>query len=665
MRSGGKAVVVLSSVRGDDPLGEALLLLVQGCPQGAVEEITISASGDPVSLTQLWTKVSNAAQVVIQEPDSELRPEHISAVAAARACDVPLLLLSPAGQAVSRLARLADVAPSDVVTYPARRDDAPAWRALRAQLEQKSYELGDTCLRVDRVQYLEPITSHLSSAAATLDRASPDEETARLIARIFDEHNGSIRLENHVDMLQFDFPAGLYPELIAHLTSMFKTVRTIADPIAEELPWRDPVGSRSLSMVTERTFVLDEQHAKQFGLEGALSQLYLALQAGGQVSVAGLTSDLRAELVDGSPGNRRLKGLNRFYAGTNIVGGYADETGERIRMLAYRDADRINGPYARDLQVLTRVEEKKRDVPPEARTDPTTLASWIYSNAFVPPQLDSIYDYLKSAYADAYDANIVRVTPSYFHLLDRLAAEAQRALVTLYAPYSGRDMRDIRLLELGIGTGALTGRVIRMCGEFMAQMRAGPEHAERPFVEMDGWDANARMVQIASMRLASARQPNDGYLQPNLRVFKYEPDSYSTTSERYGLVLGSLIAHYWVDFLPDQHVARPSGLTRFCEFLTSLRDKLVAPGGLALFLDAFFDADHRDEERNAWANYVSRQLGSPQLADTYLKRNPWQFYAPSTDVVEAAATQLGFRVWWRQPLPELPFRVLVLASPNG
>ena len=241
--------------------------------------------------------------------------------------------------------------------------------------------------------------------------------------------------------------------------------------------------------------------------------------------------------------------------------------------------------------MLAKLEQERKLVPPDRGHDLTALASWVYSHVLLPEpedKLKSIFEYNTAQYADDYDGNIVRVTPGYYAQLDLLTAEVKRAMVALYAPFSGRDRSEITMLELGFGTAALTGRVQRMSAQFFAEMRTDPARPERPFIELDGWD-----------------------------------------------------------------------------FLEALRTQLLAPDGIALFLDAFY-TDRRHEEERAWRNYVETELGSSALADTYLSRNPWQFRAPDTTTLQQVAESVGFTVFWRDVQPGYPFKILILvASTRG
>ena len=655
-----KAVVLISSTADEDPLSEALALLTAGCPPEAIERLSLDGTDEPASMVGLVDKVSRAAFVIIQEPARDPRIEHIAAAAAACASAVPLLLVSPVGDAYTQLTRISNAPPSQVIRYPTRRDDAAGWTRLSKDIAEKRDQIRGAYERGQRAHYLDPITARLSSAADTLHQAEPTEAIARTVARIFDRQTSCIRLENHVDFLQLDFPVTLYADLLAQLTSTFSSVRTIADPVAEHLPWRDPVDSHALAMVNERVFAIDEHHTQQYGLEGSITQLQLAIKAGGRISVVGLSEPLRSELIHTSPVRQQLKGLNRFYAGNNIVGGYADEPGEQIRLIAFKDTDQTTSIYSRELNILATIDEKKKTVPLERAEDLTTLASWIYSQVLSKPTVEAILQPRTSPeYANGYDADIVRVTPGYFTQLDMLTIEAKKALVELYSPFSGQGRRNVRMLELGFGTGTLTGRLIRMCADFESQIRNDHQRHERPSIEVDGWDANPRMIEIARQRLIDAAR------QPHLTELDYDPAVVKYAGDPYDLVLGSFFSHYWADASPDRHVRRAAELHQFQNFLDSIRKHLLTAGGFALFLDAFYTPNRRHAEQAAWRNYLSSEVGSPETADAYLGRNAWQYWAPSVDLVEEVAGNLGFTVWWREAALDHPFKILILRAPTS
>jgi hypothetical protein len=649
-----------------DRLGTAVDVLTHGWPP----DVLIKIAADPSSfgpVIDLVAYVSSAAYVVVQETSRPLTAVQIAAVAAARASDVPLLLISPAEASITPLMRLADIQPSQVVSYPVSREAESEWDSFTKELYKKKQQIDAVLTLVDRTEQLAPITSRLSNNAQVLNEAAPTEAVAVTIARIFDLHTSSIRLENHVDFLQLDFPAHLYTDLLRHLTRTFRNVRTIADPTNEELPWDNPVSEQALAAVNERVYALDTEYALQYGIETAVAQLHAAMKAGGVVSVIGLSDALRDELLHVSPVNQSLRGINRFYAGDCIVGGYADDTATTIRLLAFHPTEHHKAVYDRELELLAEIDERKQ-VPPADRTkDRTTLASWLYTKVFDPkPDINTIYDNKTSQYAAEYDGNIVRVTPSYYNQLDDFAIEVKRALAALYAPYSGRERQNIKMLELGIGTGNLTGRLMKMSGDFISQLWKVGDHGERSFIEFDGWDSNRQMIEIASVRLtAAARQAHDRVIQPSLQVCEFDASKPEGSPPQYDLVTGSFFSHYWMDSRPNRPITKASDLREFRSFLEAVRDTLLLPGGIAMFLDVFHADEKRTDEQTLWSEYIERELDSKAVADTYLNRNPWQYHSAGQFLVTDVAKECGFSVWWRETAPGFPFKILTLAKADG
>jgi len=362
-----RSIVMVTSAPEADRLGTAVDVLTHGWPPDVVIKIAAdgSSSGPVIDLV---AHVSSAAYVVVQETSRPLTAIQIAAVAAARTSDTPLLLISPAGASITPLMRLADIQPSQVVFYPISREAEAEWASFTNELHKKKQQIDAMLTLADRTEQLAPITSRLSNNAEILSEASPTEAVAVTIARVFDLHTSSIRLENHVDFLQLDFPANLYTDLLRHLTRTFRNVRTIADPVNEELPWDNPVNKQALAAVNERVYVLDAEYALQYGIEAAVAQLHAAMKAGGVVSVIGLSDALRSELLHASPVNQSLRGINRFYAGDCIVGGYADDTAATIRLLAFHPTEHHKAVYDRELELLAEIDERKQTLPSGGRS---------------------------------------------------------------------------------------------------------------------------------------------------------------------------------------------------------------------------------------------------------------------------------------------------------
>jgi SAM-dependent methyltransferase len=661
----GQRLILITSASPGDLLTSELEFLVKDYSASAIEHLLVPATFRERQPLPVVSLIASAAYLVIQEPAHELPPEHIAAVAVAQSKNIPMLLICPSMPGATPLSIIADAPPSQIVKYPNRVDDDEAWATFRATLQDRKEQIRYHYERAQRVAYLRPIIQRLGSVSETLVNAAPDEHVARIVASAYDSHLREVTVEEHVEYLQMDLPVTQYPHLLGQLTGTFPRVRTIADPATEKLPWDDPVDSSQLSTVSERIFIIDERHAKLYGIESVLEQVSLGVHSpGGAVSIAGLDDNLQSQIRRAATANQMLFGLNRFYAGDSatcrVIGGYGDETGTRVRLLAYRDTDNKVGTYGHELNLLSMIDERKKILPIDASRDLTTLASWVYSNVLKTPSLSSIYFRDKPTYADEYDGNIVRVTPGYFTQLDATANEVFLALVAQYSPVT--EQSGLRILELGFGTGTLTGRLLKIGAQFIALMRNQRSRA-RPFVELDGWDSNNRMVQIAIDRLNTRRrtQREEVLIQPNLASVDFDavPPKIRERSIKYDLVVGSLFYHYWIDLGPDGAATTPEHLHEFRRFLNRVSSYLKA-GGDVIFLDVAYSPEGRAKEQDEWRRYVARELGSDDLANQYFDNNHRQYYAPDTEVIAAAAEATGFKPSWREVLPGLPFRILHL-----
>ena len=670
-------IVMLRSALADHPLHQAMSLLVQGLPEGgalivtpgatvvadsasaaeparsAPGQRTRAAQAQQTKIQDLLIAIRFAPYVVIQEPTAALTIEHVAAATAVRAFDVPVLLVRhPDSGGNSPLARLLDVPPSQILTTPAQRTDAGGWRAFNDDAAEWSAVITRRFDRASRRRFFDNVTEPLFRAARTLDRAAPSEPIAHAIAEIFQNHVESIDIQDRTDFLEVSFPASLYTALLNELATNF-TVTAIADPVTEDLPWDDPAGANTLASVNNRIFVIEREYAQKFGIEGVLRQLAAALETSpaGSVSVAPIDRTQRTTLEQASRAGLRLAGMNRFFADPNLVGGYRDERGRTVRLLAFHDEQ-----HAAFLQERALLSSLDTEVVPQdlvIGSDLTKLASWTYSKILKRTTIDAIYDNRTEEYAATYDRIIVAVTPGYYTHLDQLATEVKHALTSLYSTSGDLNPARLRLLELGFGTGALTGRLVRACSSFNTSVVG--DKSETKLVQFDGWDANPWMVDIAKRRLEGAATS----IQPRLRAAAFEVDMDPLpANERYDIVVASLFSHYWTDVNP-RLTGPATHLNILRDFLTAIRTKLLTPRGMALFLDAFYTPSNRAAEQEIWRAYVQGEVGEND-AGLYMKSNPSQYYAPNIDVVETVAQEAGYRMTSRDSPLGFPFKIMVL-----
>jgi hypothetical protein len=191
------------------------------------------------------------------------------------------------------------------------------------------------------------------------------------------------------------------------------------------------------------------------------------------------------------------------------------------------------------------------------------------------------------------------------------------------------------MLELGIGTGNLTGRLMRMSGGFISQLWSDDNHGERSFIEFDGWDSNRKMVEIASARLtAAAQQAHDRVIRPNLQVREFDASKSEDSPPRYDLVVGSLFSHYWMDSRPNRPITKASDLREFRSFLEAARDTLLLSDGMQCF--SMFSIQMKGE-------LTSRRCGKRILSASLTARRPPTLTSTGT---RGSITQRGSR--WSQ-----------------
>jgi hypothetical protein len=154
-------------------------------------------------------------------------------------------------------------------------------------------------------------------------------------------------------------------------------------------------------------------------------------------------------------------------------------------------------------------------------------------------------------------------------------------------------------------------------------------------------------------------------IRPNLQVREFDASKSEGSPPRYDLVVGSLFSHYWMDSRPNRPITKASDLREFRSFLEAVRDTLLLSDGIAMFLDVFYADERRADEQALWRAYIERELDGKAAADTYLNRNPWQYYSAGQSLVTEVAMECGFNVWWRETAPGFPFKVLTLAMTRG
>jgi SAM-dependent methyltransferase len=631
-------------------------------PEGVIKTFSLSTSSPAPA--DVIKSVVDAAYLVIQEPTSGPGFVHVAAVTAAAARDIPILLVHPDSRPMPELARIADLQISQMLAHPVTADAKEAWARFWEGVNERARLIVGEYEDAANARLLSSVTDQLSIIADTIRSARTTKDIAETISCIVDAQARGITVVSTRDYLQLEFPLQHYPKVLQQLRERVGSVHTIVDPLDDRLQWDDRFDAEMLGDVTERIFFLDDSSVNR-----RIKPLARAIEvARGRVSVVRLTAGLFEDLTRITADGPALAGFNRFFAGDNIVGGYVDSTSSRLRMLVYHQSR--SSAYERQREFLREI-ERLRHTPPVGYNT-TELASWIYREILERPRISALYNNTTAEYAEQYDGSIVQVTPRYFEQLDGLADEFKRALFGLYAPFSTSDRRGICVLEIGVGTGALTERLYRAASEFCNVVIGARYVQELPVTRIDGYDENPAIVDRARKRIAYAadrasdrpqerRSQSDATrvetrIHPNLRPEKFDP-RLPAAEPVYDIIIGSLVAHYWVDVLPD--AGRQPELRMFGEFLQGVRARLV-DGGLAMFLDAFYTPGKRVAERERWRDYIKHEVGTFAQASDYERRNPQQFAAPDIDDVTAVARSAGFDIRVVDAAPGYPFKILIL-----
>jgi SAM-dependent methyltransferase len=676
-------VMVVTSAEADDELHKIADVLgaAPGKPGGlripgdAIQHIK-SAEANAASL--ILSAIGSAAFVVIQEPLDNGPAANSVAAAAAFARSIPVLVLVPDKDGRTTRLDYVDRRPR-IVNYPWIDDTPQAWNSFWADVERERVRIARAYDDAMRRHILHEISKKVQVFSDVLTAAQPSEEVATAIAEVIKRHTDMVKLDDATDRLTFTFPFALYGELLSLLNQVFNNVRAIAGPYTERLKWDVDEERKQLVGVSERVFLIEDDFADQFGISLRIGPLREALRhaksVGGQpqrsVSIARITPDVRVQLNRIVEAGSGLNGLDRFYAGDNMIGGYASADGARIRLVVYKDP--AAAPYRRQKEEFLGKFEADRKFPPaELADDDTKLASWIYKNVLDRPEFTAIFKNSGPAdgpkYARNYDGNILTVTPGYYEQVDALANAFRRTLYGLYLPpYEAAGDAHIKVLELGVGTGALTARILRHSAAFCREA-VDPDKSNRGLVEIYGWDENPTMIEIAGARMDRLSSQLKGpKVLTDLIAKSFDPDVAPPTG-KFNLVIGSLFSHYFMDSPPPDlgHGSTFTGpwqLGMFRRFLEGVRDNFLAPGGRALFLNAFYTAGQEGtHEQNRWRDYMLQELEDPTKVEEYTRKFANQFRAPTIDLVLDLARNVGFEAWPLDAFPGYPFKILVLGA---
>jgi SAM-dependent methyltransferase len=246
------------------------------------------------------------------------------------------------------------------------------------------------------------------------------------------------------------------------------------------------------------------------------------------------------------------------------------------------------------------------------------------------------------SYFAHYDLHIRRWIPGYDELLAEAAAAVDRFL-----PRGADVTKDIRLLEVGCGTGALTLGVAKHLA------------AKQDGLACRYWatDMSERMLRELERRLSGVRYP--AHLQVR-REKATAWDGLPAAIEDEGpfdVICGSLILH---DTFSHQVVGDLPRMLRRCF-------DLLRPGGYMIFADSFFDEERVQRHLDYWRRWMVKRGLSSEDVQRFFDCNMDMVQTPNLRVLTGQA--VGFERPRLRGVPgsdqDSPFRILVMRKASA
>lgn len=258
-------------------------------------------------------------------------------------------------------------------------------------------------------------------------------------------------------------------------------------------------------------------------------------------------------------------------------------------------------------------------------------------------------------YFREYDLHVRCWIPAYEHLVCQVAESVSRLLLDRLLATG----EPVRVLEAGVGTGALTVELLRWLQRIDAPRRAaaGDGVVER----LVAVDPALPMLERARGRVAAEWPDAPPYLAfaPG-RVHEFFPPAFDRL--RFDVVCGSLVLHEMLDGRDDAGVAA---------VLRALARRL-RPGGALVFADCFPAriAATRAEELATWTTWMTDVAGlAPAAVEAFLAGNPeivaMRGYEELLDAAHGFAADATLHVEEGRGAPGgSPWRVVTLGFPT-
>ena len=347
---------------------------------------------------------------------------------------------------------------------------------------------------------------------------------------------------------------------------------------------------------------------------------------------------------DGHPLDKSAIGKHLLLVEPDLVGGYV-RRGENT----YLRLERNEAKYKRSERAYTRAKELSFVVRNTASlSDVTAEMRRLFRFGIWDEEWADDIEGRGSNYIDLYDLHIRCWIPKYEQLIDHCCFEVKSA-VDFLLKNRAPENESLRILEIGVGTGAVTVPMALWVDLCNAPYRdAG---VDVPIHEYVGVDKDERMVDITKRKVGSM---NSVTIQKGTAPAGL--GNLVRSRRQFDVIVGSLVLH-------DILGRRDS--THLVQTLRKFRS-LLSPNGVLIFADIFPDANSsiRAQQIEYW-RLKMRQSGLDQAQiDFFFLRNPEMLTAPSDSALAAAAESelLDLKEIGMVPGgdPSSPFRVVRL-----
>jgi hypothetical protein len=339
-------------------------------------------------------------------------------------------------------------------------------------------------------------------------------------------------------------------------------------------------------------------------------------------------------------------GLHLLLLDPGSVGGYSGTADNPQFVLKYVSSSN----YAAASSFFQRLRDAAIEIEPGNEKAVRTRWLQLHGIGKWEPHWTAEVEERDSRYFDDYDRHIRCWIPYYSELIRHCAIRVQLEIVRLCRKL---DV-PLNLLELGVGTGALTFEVADWAANLNRPFARVGEHQmgdmdPRPIATYVGVDRAARMIRETVRRTGSISRE-----ELNLRVVT-KPFGLQTereATERYHIVFGTLILHFLLGPAPSR--------AQLERWLGRLVDEWLNPMGSLVFADIAF-AGSRKTQIAWWKRWMREGGLDPRWVEDFAEGNKDMLRAPTTKLLESVARSIGLNVTVT-PIGRLdnPFVVVVM-----